>query len=186
MDALVTRVAALERCVCSVEDNTQVENLLGQVALIERQLGKTLSEHASLALGFEKYEKLRDVIDGDGDIELSRRMLGVDAKMELILLNSDFQKTLSSMRNIRDLQPRVNQPEYATAAALLPQLHKIELLHADQTSNFGQVVAEISSIVDRYHAETEALSEIFITWDRMLTTIERKVSALEAAKAADD
>ncbi|KAJ2613995.1 hypothetical protein H4S08_001920 [Coemansia sp. RSA 1365] len=182
MDALVTRVAALERCVCSVENNTQVENLLGQVALIERQLGKTLDEHASLALD----EKLRDVIDGDGDIELSRRMLGVDAKMELILLNSDFQKTLSSMRTIRDLQPRINQPEYATAVALLPQLHKIELLHADQTSNFGEVVAEVTSIVDRYHAETEALSEIFITWDRMLTTIERKVSTLEAAKAADD
>ncbi|KAJ2809443.1 hypothetical protein H4R20_000063 [Coemansia guatemalensis] len=186
MDALVTRVAALERSVCSAEDNAQAENLLAQVTLIERQLGKTLSEHPALTLGFEKYEKLRDVIDGDGDLELSRRMLGVDAKMELILLNSDFQKTLSSMRAIRDLQPRVNQPEYAAAAELLPQLRKIELLHDDQTSSFAQVAADISSIVDRYRAETEALSEIFISWDRMLTAIERKVSTLEAAKVADD
>ncbi|KAJ2079245.1 hypothetical protein H4R24_003906 [Coemansia sp. RSA 988] len=186
MDSLLTRVASLERSVCSVESNTQVENLLAQVALIERQLGKTLDEHPALALGFDKYETLRDVIDGDGDLELDRRMLGVDAKMELILLNGDFQKTLSSVRAIRDLQSRINQPEYAAAAELLPQLRKIELQHDDQTSGFVQVVADISSIVDRYHAETEALSEIFISWDRMLNSIERKVSTLEAAKAAND
>ncbi|KAI9505843.1 hypothetical protein GGI25_001251 [Coemansia spiralis] len=180
MDIIFTRIEALERSVYSnAQDTVHSENIVGQVALVERQLNKTLSENRTLALGLEKYEKLRDIIDGDGDIELSRSLLGVNAKTELILLNDGALNTLSDMRIIADLQSKVNQPEYAAAAEQLSKSQQLERRHRDQAAVFRQAVADISLVIDKYHAETEVLSEMFVEWDRILTTIERKVSELE-------
>ncbi|KAJ2827810.1 hypothetical protein IWW50_001704 [Coemansia erecta] len=186
MDVITTRIETLERCVCGADASIHTSNLAEQVALIERQLGKTLADHTSLAHVVEKYEALKDIIDGDGDLELGRQMLGVAAKTELILLNDDAPKIMSDLRTIRDLQPRINQPEYATAAALLPQIGKLEQQHVNQASVFRQVIADISSLVDKYHAETEALSQMFIRWDQALTNIERKVTELEAKNQASN
>ncbi|KAJ1728678.1 hypothetical protein LPJ61_003907 [Coemansia biformis] len=174
MDVLGTRLEALERRVGGAADRTGAEGLAAQVAHIERRLSKILADNAALALGLEKYEKLRDVIEGDGDMELQRRLLGVDAKVELILLNEDAPAVLSDLRTIHDLQSRINQPEYAAVAGLLPQVCGLEQRHGGQAAEFRQVVAEVSSLVDRYHAETEALSEMFIRWDQALTAIERR------------
>ncbi|KAJ2574627.1 hypothetical protein GGH19_003661 [Coemansia sp. RSA 1807] len=180
MSVLTARIEALERSVCSSDADIHTANLAEQVALIERQLSKTLADHTSLARALEKYEALKDIIESDGDMELARRALGITAKAELILLNDDALKILSDLHTIRDLQPRISQPEYATAADLLPQVGELEKQHAQQASAFRQIVADISSVVDKYHADTEAMSEMFIRWDQTLTAIERKVTELEA------
>ncbi|KAJ2158563.1 hypothetical protein GGF46_003682 [Coemansia sp. RSA 552] len=181
MDVLGARLEALERSVCGEEPRQGSETLVAQVALVERQLSRTLSTHASLALALEKYDKLRDVIEGDGDLELRRRLLGVHSKTELVLMNEAAMKTLSEMRTIRDLQGRINQPEYTAAAELLPRMRALGEQYGGQVTEFRNVVDEVSDIVDRYHSETEALSELFIRWDHALTGIERKVAELEAA-----
>ncbi|KAJ2757498.1 hypothetical protein IWQ56_006250 [Coemansia nantahalensis] len=180
MDILEARLDALERRVGAGSG----KDLAAQVAQMERQLAAILADNAALALGLEKYEKLRDVIEGDGDLELQRRMLGAGAKAELILLNEDAPRTLSDLRTIRDLQARINQPEYAAAAELLPRIGELEQAHGGQAAEFRQVADEVTSLVDRYHAETEALSESFLGWDRALAAIERQVAKLEAARHA--
>ncbi|KAJ1937474.1 hypothetical protein GGF37_005195 [Kickxella alabastrina] len=184
MDILNARLEALERNVYSAENRAATGNLVEQVAEIELQLSKTLSENASLAQGLEKYEKLRGTIDGDGDLELNRQMLGIAAKTELILLNDSALHTITDLRTIGDLQAKANQPEYAAAAELLPRLQQsLEPQHESQVADFRKVVDDISSIVDRYHSETEALSEMFVQWDQILTGIERKVLELESASS---
>ncbi|KAJ2767195.1 hypothetical protein IWQ57_004053 [Coemansia nantahalensis] len=180
MDILEARLDALERRVGAGSG----KDLAAQVAQMERQLAAILADNAALALGLEKYEKLRDVIEGDGDLELQRRMLGAGTKAELILLNEDAPRTLSDLRTIRDLQARINQPEYAAAAELLPRIGELEQAHGGQAAEFRQVADEVTSLVDRYHAETEALSESFLGWDRALAAIERQVAKLETARHA--
>ncbi|KAJ2783208.1 hypothetical protein GGI18_003542 [Coemansia linderi] len=152
-----------------------------QIAYIERRLGQVLADHTPLAQGLEKYTKLKGVIDGDGDLDLSRQLLGVGAKVELVLLNDSAVHTLADLRAIRDLQSNISQPEYAAAAKLLPKARQLEQQHTEQAGELRRAVAGISSVVDRYHAETEALSELFVRWDQILTGIEREVSELEAA-----
>ncbi|KAJ2796409.1 hypothetical protein H4R21_004728 [Coemansia helicoidea] len=181
MDILEARLDALERRVGAGSG----KDLAAQVAQMERQLAAILADNAALALGLEKLdEKLRDVIEGDGDLELQRRMLGAGTKAELILLNEDAPRTLSDLRTIRDLQARINQPEYAAAAELLPRIGELEQAHGGQAAEFRQVADEVTSLVDRYHAETEALSESFLGWDRALAAIERQVAKLETARHA--
>ncbi|KAJ1644679.1 hypothetical protein J3B02_004949 [Coemansia erecta] len=191
MEILVSRLEALERAVYSAEHHTAVRadnngssgaGLVEQVLHIERQLGKVLSENSALGTGLQKYEKLRGSIDGDGDLELSRQMLGVNAKTELILLNDSALRILSDLRTIDGLQAKVNQPEYAAAAELLPRIKtSLEPENEQQMAEFKQAVADISSMVDRYHTEIDALSEMFIQWDRILASMERKVTELENA-----
>ncbi|KAJ2073415.1 hypothetical protein GGI09_007513 [Coemansia sp. S100] len=182
MDVLNARLEALERGVLSADGRTNnTENVSEQIAHIERCLAQVLADHAPLAQGLEKYTKLKGVIDGDGDLDLSRQLLGVGAKAELVLLNDSAVHTLSDLRTIRDLQRNISQPEYAAAAEVLSKARELELQHSKQAGELRRAVADISSVVDRYHAETEALSEMFVRWDQVLTGIEREVSVLEAA-----
>ncbi|KAJ1853835.1 hypothetical protein H4R99_004338 [Coemansia sp. RSA 1722] len=193
MDLLVSRLEALERAVYSAErhaeaaahlDSSTRNGLVEQVLQIERQLGKVLSENSALTTGLQKYEKLRGSIDGDGDLELSRQLLGVNAKTELILLNDSAPHTFSDLRTINSLQGKINQPEYAAAAELLLRIKQsLEPENDHQMTEFKQVVADISSMVDRYHSEIDALSEMFVQWDRILVNIERKVTELENASS---
>ncbi|KAJ2029844.1 hypothetical protein IWW57_001465 [Coemansia sp. S610] len=182
MDVLNARLEALERAVLSADGGTNnTENMSEQIAYIERRLGQVLADHTPLAQGLEKYTKLKGVIDGDGDLDLSRQLLGAGAKVELVLLNDSAVHTLADLRAIRDLQSNISQPEYAAAAKLLPKARQLEQQHTEQARELRRAVAGISSVVDRYHAETEALSELFVRWDQILTGIEREVSELEAA-----
>ncbi|KAJ1791200.1 hypothetical protein LPJ59_005029 [Coemansia sp. RSA 2399] len=184
MDDLVARLETLERGVYSNAKSSadnESENLVGQVALIERQLSKALSENAALSIGLEKYEKLKDIIDADGDLERDRQLLGIGAKTELILLSGSASQTISDMRTISDMQSKINQPEYAKAAEQHAKTRVVEQQHIAQASEFRKVVADVSSVIDKYYAETEVLSEMFIQWDQALTTIERKVTDLEAS-----
>ncbi|KAJ2537920.1 hypothetical protein EV175_006578, partial [Coemansia sp. RSA 1933] len=180
MEDIVARLEALERGVYSRSNsksstfNEPEKNLVSQIASIEHQLNKVLSENAALTRGLEKYEKLRDIIDADGDLERSRRLLGIGAKTELILLNNSVSQTISDMRTISYLQPKINQPEYAKAAEQQEKTLAVEKQHGAQASEFRKVVADVSSVIDKYYAETEVLSEIFIQWDQALTAIERK------------
>ncbi|KAJ1667669.1 hypothetical protein IW140_001274 [Coemansia sp. RSA 1813] len=166
MEDLVARLEALERGVYSnaksSTDAVVSENLVGQVALIE-------------------HEKLSDIIDADGDLERSRRLLGIGAKTELILLNDSASQTISDMRTISALQSNINQPEYTKAAEQQAKTQVVEQQHSIQAAEFRKIVADVSSVIDRYYAETEVLSEMFIQWDQTLTAIERKVAEMEAS-----
>lgn len=181
MDVLNSRLETLERRIGGAASTTEdTADLSQQVALIERRLDNTLAENASLEIGLAKYEKLEDIIDGDGDLELDRRLMGLGVKVELLLLNRDAQQTLSHLRTVGELQSKINQPEYAAAAELLPQMQQLEHRHGKQVNEFKNLVVEVSSIIDQYHMETEALSEMFVQWDRTLSSIERKISELES------
>ncbi|KAJ2817603.1 hypothetical protein GGI24_005352 [Coemansia furcata] len=180
MDVLDARLEALERSVLSADGHV-TENVSEQIAYIERRLGQVLADHVPLAQGLEKYTKLRGIIDGDGDLDISRQLLGIGAKVELVLLNDSALHTLADLRTIRDLQSNISQPEYAAAAELLPKARQLDQVHSEQAGELRRAIADISSVIDRYHAETEALSELFVRWDQILTGIEREVSELEAA-----
>ncbi|KAJ2006889.1 hypothetical protein GGI04_001232 [Coemansia thaxteri] len=182
MDVLNARLESLERSVLSADGPTSTENVSEQVALIERQLGRVLADHAPLTQGLEKYDRLKGIIDGDGDLDLSRRLLGLGAKTELILLNNGAMQTLADLRTIRDLQSKISQPEYSAAAELLPRARELEQRHCQQAAELKQAVADISSVVDRYHSETEALSELFIRWDQILAGLECGATELETKR----
>ncbi|KAJ2657672.1 hypothetical protein IWW48_004417 [Coemansia sp. RSA 1200] len=127
-----------------------------------------------------QHEKLRDIIDDDGALEHSRRLLGIGAKAELIMLNDTALQTVSDMRTIGDLQAQINRPEYSKAAEQQTRARAVEQQHNTQASEFRAVATDISSVIDRYYAETEVLSEMFVQWDQALTAIERKVADLES------
>ncbi|KAJ2737605.1 hypothetical protein GGI20_006408, partial [Coemansia sp. BCRC 34301] len=182
MDVLNARLEVLERGVLSADGRANsMENASEQISNLERRLGQVLADHAPLAQGLQRYSKLKGIIDGDGDLDLSRQLLGVGAKIELVLLNDSAVHMLGDLRTIRDLQGNISQPEYSTAAELLPRARQLEMQHSAQAQELRRAVADISSVVDRYHAETEALSELFVRWDQILTGIEREVAELEAA-----
>ncbi|KAJ2588205.1 hypothetical protein EV177_009455 [Coemansia sp. RSA 1804] len=146
-----------------------MEDLVARLEMLER--GVYSSTH--LPTG-------EDIIDDDGALEHSRRLLGIGAKAELIMLNDTALQTVSDMRTIGDLQAQINRPEYSKAAEQQTRARAVEQQHSIQASEFRAVAADISSVIDRYYAETEVLSEMFVQWDQALTAIERKVADLES------
>ncbi|KAJ1950226.1 hypothetical protein EC988_004467 [Linderina pennispora] len=185
MDVIASRLDTLERLVYSKAAGTAAAttNLAEQVAVVDRELKRTLADQPVLSAGLQKYDRLRGLIDGDGDLELQRKLLGINAKLEIILLNDGAAQILSDLRTIKDLEPKANMPEYKTAAEQLPKAKAVEAAHVEQAEQFRQAVAEVSALIDRYHAETGALSEMFVEWDRVLTGLEHKAAQLEAARS---
>ncbi|CAI2183207.1 13198_t:CDS:2 [Funneliformis geosporum] len=133
----------------------------------------------------EIYEQTSELVSPfkDSALAMERVILTPEAKAEIVISSANELKLVAeNLKQINELQSIIEAPEFKGFEKLLPQLTPIETIHIDQSSKANEVSARITQLLDSYNGIVNTLSEIFISWDHILSAIDANVSLLERAK----
>ncbi|CAG8774469.1 7166_t:CDS:2, partial [Racocetra persica] len=126
---------------------------------------------------------IRDEAD-DSALAMERVILTPEAKAEIVCSSAEELKLVAeNLGQIKDLQESIDAPEFKGLDKLFPQVTPIETSHVDQVARADEASAHITFLLDKYNIFVNILSEIFISWDHILSTLDAHISALERAKA---
>ncbi|KAI7856826.1 hypothetical protein BDC45DRAFT_566887 [Circinella umbellata] len=133
----------------------------------------------------ERYDTHVKLLDpADSTLAMERELLTTDTKLELLLAASDdLEKFAAQVRQVKSLEHVVSGSEYDALDTLGPQLSPLEAKHAEQAKQLDDITKRISQSMDSYNGIVNTLSEIFISWDDILSTMETHVTALERQRA---
>ncbi|CAI2183177.1 17070_t:CDS:2 [Funneliformis geosporum] len=102
----------------------------------------------------------------DSALAMERVILTPEAKAEIVISSANELKLVAeNLKQINELQSIIEAPEFK-----------------DQSSKANEVSARITQLLDSYNGIVNTLSEIFISWDHILSAIDANVSLLERAK----
>jgi len=129
----------------------------------------------------EQYDQASSLVSPFVDnLALERKILTPEGKAEIVVASSEeLERVADSLKDIGELQGIIDAPEFKGLEKLFSLITPIESKHVDQIAQSNKASARITHLLDRYNRITNTLSEIFITWDQMLTTIDVHISALE-------
>uniref|UniRef100_A0A1D1ZC04 Dynactin subunit 3 n=1 Tax=Anthurium amnicola TaxID=1678845 RepID=A0A1D1ZC04_9ARAE len=163
------------------KDYNQQLSLLSKIEEIKRQLNNVVRDREGLKPFLEQYDLVAHLVSPFADnIALERQILTPEAKAEMISASSEeLERVASSLKEIGELQSFIDAPEFRGLEKLFPLITPIESAHIDQAAKSNEVSTRITQLLDRYNRIVNTLSEIFIAWDHMLTTIDVHISALE-------
>jgi len=133
----------------------------------------------------ETYDQVSECVSPfkDSALAMERTVLTPEAKAEIIASSSEELKLVAeNLKQIDELQPIIEAQEFKDLEKFLPQLTPIETVHIDQAAKANETSARITSLLEKYNGIVNTLSELFISWDNILTTIEANVSAIERAR----
>ncbi|KAI8880138.1 hypothetical protein K501DRAFT_255572 [Backusella circina FSU 941] len=162
--------------------------VLKRVETLRKELHSVYKNNKSIRDFVEKYDAHSKLLNPNtSTYSLEREILAPDAKLELILAaQDDLEKFASEVNQVKALEYVVGSSEFEAVDNLGPQLAPLEVSHLDQKTNLSQLTDDISQLMERYNGTINTLSEIFISWDNILSTMEGHVSALERQKKADE
>jgi len=66
---------------------------------------------------------------------------------------------------------------------LLPRLESLKEAHKEDLGTAAELERRIADVLKRYATRVDALSELFVDWNDVLTAAEDKVARLEREKA---
>ncbi|CAO3636274.1 unnamed protein product [Mucor hiemalis] len=114
---------------------------------------------------------------------MEREILSPDVKLELLLTaQEDLEKFAQEVKQVKDLEYVVSGNEFNDVETLGPKLSTLEVSHTDQVKDLNDITNQVSQFMERYNGTVNTLSEIFISWDNILTNMETHVTALERQK----
>lgn len=115
---------------------------------------------------------------------MEREILAPDVKLELLLTaQEDLEKFAQEVKQVKDLEYVVSGTEFDVIDTLGPKLSPLEVTHTEQVTELNNLTKQISQFMERYNGTVNTLSEIFISWDSILTNMETHITALERQKA---
>ncbi|KAG9302493.1 hypothetical protein G9A89_007197 [Geosiphon pyriformis] len=178
---LITKKAAIH------EKSKSNLTLLKRVDEIEKQFQAIIREKDGLKAFFKQYDQASDYVSPfKGTIEMERAILTPEAKAEIITAShEDLIAVAENLKQIDELQGIIDAEEFKGFERLFPMLTPIEANHVDQVAQTNEVSARITQLLDRYNGIVNTLSEIFIAWDAVLTTIDVNISGIERRKARE-
>ncbi|CAG8439900.1 6858_t:CDS:2 [Diversispora eburnea] len=160
--------------------------LLKRVDEIKKEFNSILRDETDgLKSYLEIYDQVSDLVSPfkDSALSLERAILTPESKAEIISSSSEeLEKVAESLKQIDELQGIIDSTEFKGLDKLLPQVTPIEIKHIDQVAKTNEVSARVTNLLERYNGIINTLSEIFISWDHILTALESNISALERAK----
>jgi len=114
---------------------------------------------------------------------MERVILTPEAKAEIVASSAEeLGLVAENLKQIDELQSIIEAPEFKGLDKFLPQLTPVETIHVDQTAKSNEVSARVTHLLEKYNGIVNTLSEIFISWDHILSAIDANISALERAR----
>ncbi|KAI9020843.1 hypothetical protein CLU79DRAFT_754028 [Phycomyces nitens] len=116
---------------------------------------------------------------------MEREFIAPEAKLELVMAGLEDMETFAKqVKQVKALEHVVSGVDFEVVKSLGPELAPLEAIHSDQARELNELTHKVSSLMDNYNGLINTLSEIFISWDDILGTMESHVSALERKKEA--
>ncbi|KAG2204344.1 hypothetical protein INT47_009386 [Mucor saturninus] len=160
------------------------ESILKRIETLHKELNSVYKNNKSIKDFIEKYDVHAKLLNPNtSTYNLERETLAPDVKLELLLTaQDDLEKFAQEVKQVKDLEYVVSGTEFDVIETLGPNLSKLEVSHTDQITNLNDITKEVSQFMERYNGTVNTLSEIFISWDNILTNMETHVAALEHQK----
>jgi len=160
-------------------------SLLKRVDEIKKEFNTIIRERDGadgLKSFLEIYDHVSELISPfkDSALAMERVILKPEAKAEVVASSAEeLELVAENLKQIDELQSIIEAPEFKGLERHLPQLTPIETIHIDQAASANEASARITHLLERYNGIVNTLSEIFISWDHILSTIDANISALE-------
>ncbi|KAI9492068.1 hypothetical protein BDB00DRAFT_830059 [Zychaea mexicana] len=160
-------------------------SILKRIDDLKKELHTLYKSNKPIKEFIERYDAHAKLLDpADSTLAMERELLTTDTKLELVLAAcDDLEKFAGQVRQVKSLEHVVSGSEYDALDTLGPQLAPLEAKHAEQAKELAEVTKKISVSMDNYNGIVNTLSEIFISWDDILSTMETHVTALERQRA---
>ncbi|KAF9952529.1 hypothetical protein BGZ72_006152 [Mortierella alpina] len=109
-----------------------------------------------------------------------RELLTLQAKTELILAaQEELQKLAEESKEIQSLQRCAEIGGLKNVESQYPVLSQLETVHIEQCQESNKISDRMNKLTDDYNSLINTLSEVFLSWDALLTAAEIKVSEVE-------
>jgi len=164
--------------------NEQI-SLLKKVEEIKKEFNTIIRERDgadSLKSFLEIYDQVSDLVSPfkNSALAMERVILTPEAKAEIIVSSAqELEQVADNLKQIDELQSVIDAPEFKGLDKYLPEITPIEGKHIDQAARTNQVSARMTQLLDRYNGIVNTLSEIFISWDSILSTIDTNITEIE-------
>ncbi|EIE77774.1 hypothetical protein RO3G_02478 [Rhizopus delemar RA 99-880] len=163
------------------------EVIIKRMELLRKELSSIYQNNKSIKYFIEKcnlddtHSKLLN--PNTSTYSLERELLSTDVKIELLLAaQDDLKKFAQEVKQVKSLEHVVSGTELEVVDKLKPQLSSMDVIHVNQTKQLNQLTKEISDLMERYNKTVNTVSEIFIAWDNILTSMETHLTTLEHQK----
>ncbi|GAA5808571.1 hypothetical protein MFLAVUS_001962 [Mucor flavus] len=160
------------------------DNLLKRVSNIHKELDTVYKNNKPIKSFIEKYDVHSKLLNPNtSTYSLEREILAPDVKLELLLTaQDDLEKFAQEVKQVKDLEYVVSGTEFDVVEKLGPELSRLEVSHTDQITKLNDITEQVSQFMERYNGTVNTLSEIFISWDNILTNMETHVATIERQK----
>ncbi|CAO3664911.1 unnamed protein product [Rhizopus microsporus] len=172
-----TRLRHLEYVLFGQQQQQQQQQLKSPDDAIVQRLGKLnrklqfiYQKHKPIEYFMEKYDTHSKLLNPNTSTYSMER--------ELLSTNKFAQE----VKQVKSLQHVVNGTDFDVVDELKPKLSELDIVHVDQTKQLNKLTREISELMERYNKTVNTVSEIFIAWDNILTSIETHVTNMEHQK----
>ncbi|KAG1461219.1 hypothetical protein G6F46_004115 [Rhizopus delemar] len=160
------------------------EVIIKRMELLRKELSSIYQNNKSIKYFIEKYDTHSKLLNPNtSTYSLERELLSTDVKIELLLAaQDDLKKFAQEVKQVKSLEHVVSGTELEVVDKLKPQLSSMDVIHVNQTKQLNQLTKEISDLMERYNKTVNTVSEIFIAWDNILTSMETHLTTLEHQK----
>ncbi|KAF9094781.1 hypothetical protein BGX29_009365 [Mortierella sp. GBA35] len=159
--------------------NAPAGSLSRRVQKIETSLWSAARERKPTEEFLQKYEASNLITPPHGS-HSDRELLTFLAKTELILAAQDeLQNLAEESKDIQSLQRCAEIGGLKNVEPQYPVLSKLETIHIEQCQESNKVSDKMNKLTDDYNSLINTLSEVFLSWDALLTAAELKVSEVE-------
>ncbi|KAI8981853.1 hypothetical protein BDF20DRAFT_863600 [Mycotypha africana] len=152
---------------------------------LQKELNNVYRQNKPIKDFIRKYEAHSEKLNPvTSTFMLERENLASDVKVELLLnAQEDIEKFAKEVKQIKDLEYVINGSDLAAVDTLEPKLAPLEMSHTDQVTELHRLTKQITDFMERYNGTVNTLSEIFISWDNILTGVETHLLNLERQRS---
>ncbi|GJJ73810.1 hypothetical protein EMPS_06168 [Entomortierella parvispora] len=157
-------------------------SLSRRIKNIESRLWAAAKERKPTEEFLLKYEA-SNLISSPHASHSDREFLTLLAKSDLILAaKDDLQKLAEESKEIQGLQRCAEIGGLLNVESQYPVLSKLETVHIEQCQDANKISDRVNKLTDDYNGLISTLSEVFLSWDALLTAAESKVSEVEKSR----
>ncbi|KAF9349495.1 Dynactin subunit 3 [Mortierella sp. AD094] len=158
-------------------------SLSRRIQQVEATLWTAVKERKPIDEFLQKYESSK-LINNPYGSHSDRELLSLQAKTELILAaQEDLQKLAEESKEIQSLQRCAEIGGLKSVESHYPELSKLETIHIEQFQEANKISDRANKLTDDYNGLINTLSEVFLSWDALLTAAELKVSEAERLRS---
>ncbi|KAG0084734.1 hypothetical protein BGZ93_001079 [Podila epicladia] len=130
----------------------------------------------------QKYEA-SNLMNSPYSSHSDRELLTLQAKTELILAaQEELQQLAEESKDIQSLQRCAEIGGLKNVEPQYPVLSKLETVHIEHNQEANKVSDKMNKLTDDYNSLINTLSEVFLSWDALLSAAELKVTEVERSK----